>query len=1196
MASNIAVVGMAVDLPGAHNIDEFWAMTCRQATTTKVFPERRKRDIVNYVQYARNAAVKPLLDTSLKFHNGSYLDRIDLFDYGFFKITPRQGALADPVQRLLLKTSYHALEDAGFSGARSKALRVGVYVGYSVNPGQTYVDYLTRTDPSLTPLCLTGNMGTMLANRISFELDLHGPSLVVNSACSATLVAIHEAKNALLLGDCDVAIVAGARIILAPLKSSERALGIESSDGNTRTFDEQADGTGFGEGAGAIVLTRLDDALARGDQIYAVIAGSAVNHDGRSEMITAPDSKSQTALLLDAWSNSGVNPRDIGYIEVHGTATRIGDPIEFNGLKHAFAQHTADKMFCAVGTAKTNVGHLFEASGVIGFIKAALVLNRATIPALANFTQPNRRIDFSEGPIRIPTVNETWQSGPGPRYAGVSAFGIGGTNCHIVLGTAPEPSDPISVPASQLFVLSANSERSLRMLVQAYARHLTQVETPSLADICYTSLVSRSHHALRLALRVASISELGEALAALGDGRTPATEFVSSIPGWGVTSSDPVLLAYVGGVSLPELPHGRIVALPPYPYDEERCWQEFPVNWGDLVGGRLNLPGNQVHPSTHDIVFRSEPLGSENSKTRGVLVLIDPDTRAEQRLAVAQRPNVTVLKLGDHGSPDRGGFDVTAEGMQRVAAHVVEHDYSHIVHALALEIEPSTSVQEVDRRIRKNLESLFLLSQALMRAGVRAKLSVLTQNACALHDGAMVIAPENSSLAGLAKVIGREFPYLKTRVEDVDATASPDLVWRELMRDEPGLHLLRDGVSYREEFEELLEIECDRPGAYLKAGGTYLITGGTGGIGLAIIEDFVRQQPDINLVLLSRSGVPPRKEWDSIDEDVHGWRAARTVSVLRDAERSGARVYGFAVDVGDPEALAAVLAQIAGSVGTIDGVVHAAGIPGRNMISLRSLADFRAVVAPKILGANIIESACGTKAPDFVVYFSSVAVVFPASGQGDYAAANYYFDTLARAARADDTHVVSIDWVAWRDTGMAVDGGTWMDTTFKALPTEAAIKILDRALRSKRRRVFAGEVNYDGNLVHIFKSFDVRLSDGVAKKMSDAEESLQERLRAAAQAKRQEIEAVELKLEGGIDGRYRDAEVVVARCFAHALGYDAIDVTGDFFSIGGDSLMATSVASSIAMCLGVEFDVADLLMQRTVVAIVDSLEAFGELR
>jgi NAD(P)-dependent dehydrogenase (short-subunit alcohol dehydrogenase family)/acyl carrier protein len=587
-------------------------------------------------------------------------------------------------------------------------------------------------------------------------------------------------------------------------------------------------------------------------------------------------------------------------------------------------------------------------------------------------------------------------------------------------------------------------------------------------------------------------------------------------------------------------------------------------------------------------------LATDLPSDLNALVLVDPDTDVEDRLGPPQKGTVNVFWLSCRGSTQDGTFDVSEESMAEVAAHVLRTGYTHIVHALAFESSACTNARELDRRVRKNLYSLFLLSQALMKAGIRAKLVVLSYRACVVADGAEVLAPENSSLAGLAKVIGREFPYLKCRVQDIDDSLRSESLWQEITRAEPGLHVIRNGVSYREVFEELPQIEQDA-GDYLKAGGTYLITGGTGGIGLAVIEEFVRQQPDINLVLVSRSGAPPQTDWAAVLKTGEDWRTVRTVSTLLAAQKQGTRIDVHAADVGDPQALSGVVSEVIGKFGTIDGVVHAAGIPGQNMISQRKLEDFHRVVSPKIYGAYILNSLCPAGALDFIVYFSSVAVVFPASGQGDYAAANYYLDTLARAARQDDTHVVCIDWVAWRDTGMAVDYGSRLDTTFKALPTEIAIGILDRMLRSKRRRVFAGEVNYDGNLVHIFKSFDVTLSDGVTEKMGKAEDDLQDRLRAAAEAKRKEIDLVDVELSGSPDCTYREAEVIVARCFAHALGYRTVDVTDDFFNIGGDSIMATTVASNIAMCLGVEFDAADLLMERTVTAVVDSLEACGAL-
>lgn len=1206
MTRDIAIIGMSVELPQAKNTDEFWDLVVGGQSVSKPFPEGRRKDILDYTRYARSVAVKPLTDPSVEFHDGYWLDDIADFDHEFFGMTPRQGAMADPVQRMLMRNAYLSLEDAGYSGPRIQSLRTGVFVGYSVNPGQTYADFLTRADPSLTPLTLTGNMGTMLANRISYHLDLHGPSMVVNSACSATLVALHQAKNALLMGDCDLAVVAGARVILSPVKSGERNIGIESSDGLTRPFDERADGTGFGEGSGAVVLTRLDLARERGDQIYAVIKGSAVNHDGHSEMITSPDEQAQTQLLLDAWADAGVEPRTVEYVEVHGTATRIGDPIEFEGLREAFGRHTSDKQFCAVGTAKANVGHLFEGSGVIGVIKAALTVKNKTVPPMANFEKPNPKIDFANGPIRIPVTAEPWNP-EGERLCGVSAFGIGGTNCHVVLGEAPEPPEaptPQAGDGPQIFTLSAHSERSLRLLVDAYARHLgtEAAERLNLRDVCYTARASRAAHRYRLALAVSSLAELKEALTALSQGSGGELPVVhSNLDDWSgpAQPDDSPLARYVRGEDIAWHEHegaapGRIVKLPLYAFDESRCWSPFPESWDE----RASLgpgPGERNHPVTHDVVFPEEPPAPEWTGGVRALALVDPATDAEALLGTPPSGDLHVLRLVPDGADVTAGtFSATDESLQDVADHILRGGYTHIVHALALEETEAPDIQALDHRVTKNLYSLFLLSKALMNAGVRGRIVALTRNACALRDGASVTAPENSALAGLAKVIGREFPYLKTRVQDVDEHVTSDLLWREMTRPEPGLHLLREGRSHQEVFEELPELGTGTEEDYLKAGGTYLITGGTGGIGLAVADMFATLQPDIDLVLVSRSGAPDRAEWEQLTAAPGDGKPARVARALTGIESKGARVHVHAADASDPDALRAVVEDVQRTFGRIDGIVHAAGIPGRNRIALREPQDFADVVRPKIHGAYVLNSATADTSPDFILHFSSVAVVFPSPGQADYAAGNYYLDTLARMGRRDDCHVVAVDWVAWREIGMAVDYGSNLDTTFKAIYTETGLRIIDEVLRSRRRRAFAGEVNYDGSLVHIFKSFDTVLGDTVNTKMQQAESELRDRLRIASEQKRKQIDAISVEVTGRPDGVYRGEEVTVARCFADALGYPTVDVDADFFNMGGDSLMATSVASNIATCLGVEFDAADLLMERTVSAVADAVVMMRE--
>ena len=1194
VSNDIAIVGMSVEVPGANDVGGFWDIVSSGRSLTRSFPIPRRGDIEEYVRYLRHVAVVEEFDRSVDFYDGCYLDDAAAFDYEFFDMNPKQAGTTDPHQRMILRNMYLALEDAGYTGERVTGSRTGVFIGFSYSGG-TYLDYVCRVDSSLAPIALTGNIPTMLANRLSHFLNLHGPSMVIDTACSASLVALHQAKNALLLGDCDMAVVAGSRLVTAPIRHPTTKIGIESSDGVTRTFDDRADGTGFGEGSGVVVLKRRDRAEADGDRIYAVIKGSAVNHDGATEVVTNPDSDSQARLLTAAWENAGIDPRSIGYHEAHGTATRLGDPIEFEGLRRAFSRYTDDRQFCAVGTVKANIGHLFEGSGVMGLIKAALALNRRAIPPLANFEVPNTRIDFEQGPVFIPTELQPWPAGPTPRRAGVSAFGLGGTNCHVVLEEyVDERPARTAAQGPHLFTLSARSEWSLRRLAQRYATHLQEkeIDAERFADVCYTSNISRSLHRHRIAIIAADPHDLhAQLLEVIANGQ-PATP---------ARRPDDARATVLAGVAADYLAGGdlrwqtlyeglqpRVTDLVPYVFEAHRCWIDFPADWRDrwAEGGV-----RQKHPVTHDIRFEPAPPATEIDPGAMVLALVDPSTDAESLLG-EQEADIEFLRLTEDASADAAAyFRNEAAEYERIADLVVEGGHTHVLHALAFDAAPSTDLVRVDERVRKNLYSLFLLTKALMAAGARVTLVVLTRKAIAARQNENDVVTENAALIGLAKVITREYPYIRTRMVDVDGASPATTVCRELFADEPGLHVLRGEERLHEVFAELPDLAPDPDRRYLKAGGTYLITGGTGAIGLEIGRTFAAQQSGINLVLLSRSGAPPRDEWDRIIASSDDRKLLDRLRALREMERLGAKVHVYAADAGDPGALTAVFGELRAQFGRIDGIVHAAGVPGQSILAFREQADFAAVVAPKLHGAFMLDQLTRDDRPDFILHFSSVAAVFPAPGQGDYAAANYYLDNLARARSGDGCHVVAIDWVAWREIGMAVDYGSNVDTTFKALPTAQAMAILDSALRSDHTRVFAGEAHYDGELVHLLKAYDIALAPEIEEKIDVAVGMAAERLAAMADRIKRTVDAVTVTLTGRPDGVYTPTEITVARCWAHAFGYDTLGVEADFFDLGGDSIMAMSVASNIATCLGVPFDVADLLMERTVTAVARLIDS-----
>jgi len=483
-ANDIAIIAITGRFPGAANVDAFW---------------QNLRDGVEAVLHYSDAELleagveRSMLDHPNYVKAGTVLDDIDRFDAPFFGINPREAELMDPQQRLFLECSWEVLERAGYDPA-TYAGRIGVFGGTFMS---RYAFNLYST-PGLIELVgetaiRWGNDKDYLAPRVSYKLNLKGPSININTSCSTSLVAVHVACQSLLNGECDMALAGGVS-----LNSAEKAGyiyqegDIVSPDGHCRAFDAQAQGTVFGSGLGIVVLKRMADALADGDQIYAVIKGSAVNNDGADKIgFSAPSVAGQTEVIAEALSMASIAPETINYIETHGTGTPLGDPIEIEALTNVFRASTQQSGFCAIGSVKTNVGHLGTAAGVTGLIKTVMALNQRMIPASLHFRSPNPNINFAESPFYVSTGLSEWQRGRTPRRAGVSSFGIGGTNAHVVLEEAPLPASADSSRPWQLLLLSARTSAALEQATTNLAAHLKAHPDQPIADVAYTLQVGR---------------------------------------------------------------------------------------------------------------------------------------------------------------------------------------------------------------------------------------------------------------------------------------------------------------------------------------------------------------------------------------------------------------------------------------------------------------------------------------------------------------------------------------------------------------------------------------------------------------------------------------------------------------------------------------------------------------------------------
>ncbi len=571
-AEPIAVIGMGCRMPGGANDPEAFSKLLREGrdATSEVPPDRWNLD----EWYDPDAGVAGRMYT----RRGGFLERVDGFDHGFFRLSPREAASLDPQQRLLLEVAWEAVEDAGLRVQQLARSRTGVFVGIGVD------DYAKRQVRAGSPIDIysgTGNAFCFASGRLSYFFGLQGPSLSLDTACSSSLVTIHLACQSLRTRDCDFAMAGGVNVMLSPeasvFLSSAKAL---APDGRCKTFDAAADGYSRSEGCGMLVLRRLSDAQAANDRILAVIRGSAVNHGGAGSGLTVPNGQAQRDVIRQALTNAGVTPRDIGYVEAHGTGTALGDPIEIAALAEVFGGRL-DPLW--LGSVKTNIGHLETGAGVASLIKVILALTNEELPPHLHFKKSNPHLSLDTVPARIPVEPTPWRRGERPRMAGISSFGLSGTNAHLVVEEAPaEVHAATRSGGTYRLNLSARTPGALTRMTAIWRDWLQSqaAQRSSVHDICYTAAVRRTRQKQQLVVAGDSHLSLAQRLGEILEGRDPA------VPESAITPRE-----------------GLVVSLPVYPFDRQRCWYEEGDSTFDFVFSRARPSWTADHRIYGQVVF-----------------------------------------------------------------------------------------------------------------------------------------------------------------------------------------------------------------------------------------------------------------------------------------------------------------------------------------------------------------------------------------------------------------------------------------------------------------------------------------------------------------------------------------------------------------------------------------------------------------
>ncbi len=962
---DIAIIGMAGRFPGAENVQEFWHNLTEGIDSIRFFSDEEL--------LAEGIDPELVADNNFIQAKG-YAADFDCFDYEFFGFSPREVQIMSPQMRLTFESVWQAMEDAGYPpGSHQES--VGLYFGASHN-----IAWENQLKQSSQEQILGEFESTLLSHkefistRVAYKLNLNGPSVYTFTGCSTSLVTVHQACQSLLAGECDMAVAGGVSVEL-PLKSGYRYQDgmIFSRDGYCRSFDQKASGSSFGDGIGAVLLKPLDAALNDGDNIVAVIKGSAINNDGSAKVgYPAPSVSGQASVISKAHLVANIDSSSIGYIEAHGSATPVGDPIELEALKSAF--NCQIKQFCHIGSVKSNIGHLNTASGIAGLIKTAMVVKNGEIPASLHVDKPTTKFDFSNSPFKVCQQLTPWPSNFDTRRAGISSFGIGGTNVHMILQQAPQlPTSQNNAP--QLLVLSAKTEAALQLSCQNMLGFMKSNPYTNIADIAYTLQLGRVVFEY---CRVVIVKDINEAIIRL---QQPQSEW-SAIGKNLIIGDEPRVIVYVDEFNeLLEQYHRltdikivaekcmgqqrRRLSLPTYPFARLKC----------------SLDNNQTSQNivTDD---KKNPVSEWFYQSTWVIcelpwsMLTDPIMLLTEN---SQQTDTLLSQLGDAPVVDK-----LLDAQHIVYLFPQTDDWTSQMYNLV------KLLQQIDKIENRAQLRLTLISQNLYNINSND----INKNCADQNTAADPIA---ALLVGFALSVNQEYQDISCHVLDFDSnelaqTNNKGIIKALQSMGEDIVYVWRDEQCWRQEWSMFEEKESL---IGLRPGGVYLITGGFGKVGLELAKGLVNQY-NAKLVLVGRRGC--------VDES--------QIKAL------GANVLCFAASVADEIQMSEVFAEVERQWGSINGVIHCAGWADED--SICPVVDMTpAFIAQhaeaKVLGTVVLEKLLYHRQMDFCLLMSSLSSMLGGLGLGAYAGVNQFMDCFVakRSVVQSGTRWLSVNWDLW---------------------------------------------------------------------------------------------------------------------------------------------------------------------------------------
>ncbi|MCU0289245.1 MAG: SDR family NAD(P)-dependent oxidoreductase, partial [Acidobacteria bacterium] len=991
--ADIAVIGMAGRFPGAANIHEFWHNLKNSIHAISFFSDS---------ELAESGIDPELLQTPNYVKAAGILEDKDRFDAAFFNYTHGEARVMDPQMRIFHECAWQALEDAAYNPTEYE-LPVGLYAGAGDNVEWKIRVHLSAGEHVMGAFEIDQLTDSrFIPARVSYKLNLKGPALYIHTACSTSMAAIHTAYHALLAGECAMALAGGVSISGGEKSGYLYQEGmVMSPDGYCRAFDTAANGTVGGEGVAVVVLKPLANAREDGDHIYAVIKASAMNNDGARRVgFSAPSVNGQAEVIAGAYQKAGIDIETVGYIETHGTGTALGDPIEIEALAQAF--RTGKKGFCALGSVKSNIGHLDCAAGAVGFIKTILALKHRQIPPTLHFEIPNPQFDLVGSPFYVNTSLIPWVPNHAniPLRAGVSSFGIGGTNIHLILEEWQERQEvaqkgdrQIQAKANensreQLLILSAKTPSALNKMKQNLWAFLKENPGVNIVEVAYTLQVGRQRYAYQWMSFCSSVSEAVAALELPGAGQIAAGE-----------KGDRQIYDDEKKDGSRRL---RRLSLPTYPFEGERSW---------LKSGFLKIEKQadlQSHLQSRAVAqpVRRQDMNDWFYIPRWTPAPFPPGEKQNDLcLLVLGHTHPLVLRLLERLETLNQGVIITvniSDTFQKVGTHEFlldpgqeEHYFQLLSHLKQEGLFPQRFIHTWNLGETGTLPettinapgfySLLYLVHALAKQDFGGEISIDVLSSGAQEVlGNELLEPARAAILGSLKVIPQEYPYILCRSIDIQIPGAGSRHEGQLV-----LYLAQEflspvefvssasDIAYRNNYRWVKSYEPIHPSRVnseepvLKESGVYLITGGIGGIGYTLAQYLVEHYR-AKLILTGRSTIPDGQDGDEKRLKLHR------------LEEAGGKVLYFAADTADKGRMVDVIRQAEANLGPISGVIHAAGVTtGKSIpcpVAETYESECREQFRPKIAGTGVLEEIFAARSLDFILLTSSLSPILGGLG------------------------------------------------------------------------------------------------------------------------------------------------------------------------------------------------------------------------